>query len=84
MPANRLVLTWALTHTGTEALLDDRKGRRCAAALGIPVRGTLGLILVAKQRGIIPSARTVIDEVRRAGLYLSDTVVEQALARVGE
>jgi predicted nucleic acid-binding protein len=32
------VLAWAYTHPGTEAIVDDLAGRRCAAALGIPVR----------------------------------------------
>ena len=35
------VLTWAYTHPGTEAIMDDLAARRCAAVLGIPVRGTL-------------------------------------------
>ncbi|WP_008315622.1 DUF3368 domain-containing protein [Leptolyngbya sp. PCC 6406] len=51
------VLTWAYTHPGTEAIVDDLAARKCAAALEIPVRGTLGLVLVAKQRGKISEAR---------------------------
>jgi predicted nucleic acid-binding protein len=30
------VLTWAYPHPGTEAIIDDLAGRRCATALGIP------------------------------------------------
>ena len=47
------VLTWAQAHPGAESILDDLAARRCAAALGLPVRGTLGLVLVAKKRGEI-------------------------------
>jgi predicted nucleic acid-binding protein len=78
------VLSWALSHQGATAILDDLKGRRCAMRLGIRVRGTLGLILVARRRGMIPAARPVIVAVRRAGLYLSDAVIEAALAEIGE
>jgi predicted nucleic acid-binding protein len=78
------VLAWAYTHPGTEAIVDDLAGRRCAAALGIPVRGTLGLVLTAKRRGRLPQARPVLERLRQAGMYLSDRVMNQALALVGE
>ena len=83
-PGEAAALTWALAHPGTTVILDDLAGRRCATALHIPVRGTLGLILVAKVRRIIPAARPVVESVRRAGLYLSDRVIEETLAQVGE
>jgi len=44
------VLAWAQANPGTEVIIDDLAARRCAATLGIPVRGTLGLVLTAKQR----------------------------------
>lgn len=78
------VLAWAYAHAGTEAIIDDLAGRRCAAALGIPVRGTLGLVLTAKRRGIIPAASPVLERLRVSGMYLSDRVLNQALALVGE
>lgn len=83
-PGESSVLAWAHAHPGTEAIVDDLAGRRCAAALGIPVRGTLGLVLTAKQRGIIPAARPVLEKLRQSGMYLSDRVLNQALALVGE
>jgi predicted nucleic acid-binding protein len=48
------------------------------------VRGTLGLVLVAKQRGRIPAARPVLESLRASGMYLSDSVLNKALALVGE
>jgi predicted nucleic acid-binding protein len=42
------------------------------------------VVLTAKNRGIIPKARPVIEEMMGAGLYLSRKVVEAALLRVGE
>jgi predicted nucleic acid-binding protein len=78
------VLAWAQAHPGTEAIIDDLAGRRCAAACGIPVRGTLGLILKAKERGRIAAARPVLMQLRLAGMFLSDRVMNQALALVGE
>lgn len=77
------VLALAAEHQ-LEAIIDDLAGRKCAAALNIPVRGTLGIVLVAKQRGVIPAARPVIEDMMHAGLYLSRRVLDKALQRVGE
>ena len=78
------VLTWGYVHPNTEVIVDDLAARRCAATLGIPLLGTLGLVLKAKQRGSVPAARPVLEQLRRSGLYLSDRVLNQALALVGE
>lgn len=83
-PGESSVIAWAWANNGSEAIIDDLAGRRCAAALSIPVRGTLGLVLTAKQRGHIPSARQLLHQLRRAGMYLSDRVLNEALKRVGE
>lgn len=78
------VLTWAHSHSATTALVDDLPARRCASSLGIPVRGTLGLVLVAKQRGVIPKARRVLERLIAAGMYLAESIVTHALEMVGE
>ncbi|PSM47187.1 DUF3368 domain-containing protein [Chroococcidiopsis sp. CCALA 051] len=78
------VLTWGIVNPNTEVIVDDLAARRCATTLGIPVRGTLGLVLTAKQRGTIGAARPVLEQLRLSGMYLSDRVMERALALVGE
>ncbi len=83
-PGESSVLAWAHAHPGSEAIIDDLAARRCAAAFNIPVRGTLGLALIAKQRGRIPSARDVLEQLCQGGLYLSDQIMNEALMLVGE
>lgn len=78
------VLAWGHAYPGTEIILDDLPARRCAAAFQIPVRGTLGLVLIAKQRGVIPAARPVLLQLRQSGMFLADKVMNQALAMVNE
>ena len=78
------VLTWGYMNRGAEIVVDDLAARRCAMTLDIPVRGTLGLVLLAKKRGIIPLARPVLEQLKKAGMYLSNSVINQALAQVGE
>jgi predicted nucleic acid-binding protein len=67
-PGESAVLTWAYVNTSTNVILDDLAARRCALALGIPVQGTLGIVLTAKQRGVIPAARPVIEQLRLYGI----------------
>jgi predicted nucleic acid-binding protein len=83
-PGESSVIAWAHAHQGSEAIIDDLAARRCAAAFNIPVRGTLGLVLIAKQRGHITSARQILYHLRQSGMYLSDGVLNEALAKVGE
>jgi predicted nucleic acid-binding protein len=78
------VLSWAAAHPGCLAVIDDYAARTCAEVLGIPVIGTLGLALRAKIRGRVAAARPLIEELRRAGLYLSDKLIDDALSLVGE
>jgi predicted nucleic acid-binding protein len=83
-PGESAVLSHALATADSSAVIDDWQARRCARSLGIPSIGTLGLVLLAKQIGQIPAARPIIERLRTSGMYLSDKVVEQALARVEE
>lgn len=69
---------------GTRAVLDDLDGRRCAQAFGLPVIGTLGVVLRAKSKGILVAARPVISHLRRVGLYASDQLIDRILAHLDE
>jgi len=80
----KTVLAWAVAHPGADVVLDDRAARRFALDLGLRVRGTLGLVLLAKRHAVIPAARPVVEQLRATGLYLSDKLMSQALALVGE
>src|SRR5919109_1684875 len=42
-------------------LIDERKGRRLAIQEGIPVIGLMGVVLLAKRRQLVPSARALLD-----------------------
>lgn len=56
--------------------------RNCARSLKIPVRGTLGVVLLAKKEGRIPSAREILDELMGAGYHIRPNIMRQALHRL--
>ena len=78
------VLSWARQHPGFCAIVDDMAARNCAEALGIPARGTLGIVILAKKRGLLAQAKPVFDALLGAGYYLSPAVLRHALSLAGE
>ena len=76
------VLSLALEQRKCTAVLDDDAARRCALALGIPLVGTLGAVLRAKRKGVIPSAIPVLRALRAAGMRLDDRTIRDALSKV--
>jgi predicted nucleic acid-binding protein len=83
-PGESSVLAVAAASPGMRAIIDDLGGRKCAECLGIPVRGTLGIVLAAKRRGLIRQARPVLEDLIASGMYLRRHVLDEALKRVGE
>lgn len=65
-------------------LLDDLKGRKQAKSLGLPVVGTIGILVTAKRKGIIPELGLIINTLKKHRYYLSDDVLEKALILAGE
>jgi predicted nucleic acid-binding protein len=65
-------------------LLDERRGRRAAVRLGLPVVGTLALLLRAKQQGLLPLVRPVLDQMVAQGRYIGADLYEQIVRAAGE
>ena len=66
-------------------LIDERKGRKLAVQEGVAVIGLLGVVLLAKRKALIPSARHLLQRLdQEAGMYLAADICNQALKTVGE
>lgn len=59
-------------------LMDDRAGREVAEKLNIPVSGLVGILLLAKEKGILEKIGPLLVELRDKGYWLSDDVVQTA------
>ena len=66
------------------AVLDDRAARRCAAAHNVPIIGTLGIVLRAKENGQIERARPLVGALMAAGMFLDHAIADRVLESVGE
>ncbi len=78
------VISWALRNPGFTALLDDRRARALAARNSIPVLGSLRVIVIAKNRGLIPAAKPALERLRGAGAYVTDELIDRSIALAGE
>jgi uncharacterized protein len=65
-------------------LIDERIGRQVAAALALKVIGTIGILLLAKQRSLITAIRPVIDSLKREGFFIAPALELEILQRAGE
>ena len=68
----------------TLVLLDDLQARREAQRLGIAMTGTAGIIVEARQAGLIPAARPVFARLAEEGFHLGDDLLQAILAELGE
>ncbi|WP_243147264.1 DUF3368 domain-containing protein [Scytonema sp. UIC 10036] len=78
------VLSWGYNNPGYEAILDDRAAKNAALALKVPVRSTLGVILLAKQEGIVPAVKPIFEQLVQIGFRVSPQVLSAALRLVNE
>jgi len=75
----------ALSRNGPALLLiDERSGRAVAQELGLSVAGTAAVIGLARQRGLIPSARQVFAALHASDFRIAPAVIQAVLDRCGD
>lgn len=65
-------------------LIDERAGRAMAMRRGIPVVGTGGVLLVAKEQGLIESVGAVLEQLAAHRFRLSPDLQNRLLEMAGE
>ena len=65
-------------------LMDERLGRAVARRLGLPVIGSLGVLIAAKRSGLLVSLKTAIDQMQDNGYYMAEALIREALHKAGE
>lgn len=65
-------------------LMDERLGREAARRQGLAIIGSAGLLLAAKERGLISAVGSILDQWRQSGYLLSPTIIRAVLERAGE
>lgn len=77
------VLAYAVQHQHI-ALIDERRARRIAQRLNVPVVGSGAVLLALKASGSIPSVQPVLEAWAAHGYFVAATVVDEIIRRGGE
>ncbi len=67
-------------------LIDEADGRKIARQqFGLQVTGTLGILLAAKERGLISAIRPLVDQLRDSlGFFVSESLYQEILRLASE
>lgn len=74
----------ALEITDSVLILDDWKARQLAEQLGLLVSGTLGVIIGAKNAGLIPSIKPYLEKIKETNFRISEELEQVALKSADE
>ena len=75
----------AARQAGAELLLiDERIGRNLAERLGLKVSGTLGVLLKARQQGLVTSFSGAAQAMREQGIFFHPRLIARLAESIGE
>ena len=57
-------------------LIDEARRRRIAQAREIPHIGTLGILVLAKRRGLIEAVTPLLSQLLTAGFHMDDSLMQ--------
>jgi uncharacterized protein len=84
-PGEAAAITLMLEGKGDLLLMDEKRGRRVAARERLAVVGVIGVLLEAKQSGLITSLSAIFADLERiAGFRISPRLKQRVLTAAGE
>ena len=77
-------LDMASKYQADWVIIDEKIGRNMAEYLGLHVTGTLGILLKAKQQGLIPSFIESVKAMQIQGIYFHEALLQKLAKTVAE
>jgi predicted nucleic acid-binding protein len=65
-------------------IIDEKKGRKVARSLNLQIIGTLRVLLLAKQKGVIKNIFPLIEELEKKNFRFSKILIDQVLTAAKE
>jgi predicted nucleic acid-binding protein len=83
-PGEAEAISLAVELNADRLIIDERKGRNEAIKSGLQVTGILGIVLAAKQQGIIPLVKPILDDLIANGFWIREQLYAEVLLVAGE
>jgi predicted nucleic acid-binding protein len=77
-------IAFAVENENTLLIIDERKGRKRAEEFGLSIIGSLGVLLKAKEKGVIPNLLEILKEIDKTDFRISESIKEKLLGEAGE
>lgn len=65
-------------------IMDERLGRFHAKHANLKTTGTLGVLLKAKEKGIIKTVNPLLVDLKKKGIWLDNSLIEKVLKMANE
>ena len=78
------VLALASEHEARLVIIDEKKARQEILKIGLPFKGTVGILLEAKEEGLIDEIKPLLIVLQEKGIYLDESLIAYALREAGE
>lgn len=77
-------ISLATEHKDCLLIIDELKGRRIAKEFGIEISGSLGVLIAAKNKGILKKVKPLLEKIKQTNFRLSDKLIQVVLNHVDE
>lgn len=74
----------ALQMPSSILIIDEAKGRKVAQSLGLKITGTIGLLVLAKDLGLIAALKPILEAIATTNFRIASNIIEKVLKEAGE
>lgn len=83
-PGEASAFALALEHDDCLLILDDQKARKEAKQLKLNITGTIGVLLLAIEKGLIKSGKQLIEDIKLTNFRISDKFLDEIKKRINQ
>ena len=65
-------------------IVDEKKARQEASKIGLSYKGTVGILLEGKKKGLIDKIKPLLMTLKQNGMHLDASIINKALQQTGE